>query len=156
MNVHRRNVLHLKIKRLKVIIILESIKTIRNSHLTSESVCWGSNWLLLLTNPLGWWCWCEEYHYSMVSCSYKQWQLHYVLQVSPPVVRSDKYFVSFSPCNPTTCSHWLTQSQKEDDIYYLFIIGWHTLYFSSYWLSFIDLPLLHMSRLWWKLVLVEN
>ena len=40
-----------------------------------------------------------------------------------PLVRSDKYFVSFSTCNPTTCSHWLTQSQKEADIYYLFIIG---------------------------------
>ena len=54
------------------------------------------------------------------------------------------------------CSHWLTQSQKEADIYYLFTIGWHTIYFSSYWLSFIDLTLLHMSRLRWKLVLVEN
>ena len=81
MNVHCRNVLHLKIKRLKVIIILESVKTLRNSHLTSESVCWGSNWLLLLTHPLGWWCWCEEYHYSKVSCSYKQWQLHYKLDL---------------------------------------------------------------------------
>ena len=40
-----------------------------------------------------------------------------------PLVRSDKYFVSFSTCNPTACSHWLTQSQKEADIYYLFIIG---------------------------------
>ena len=40
-----------------------------------------------------------------------------------PLVRSDKYFVSFSTCNPTTCSHWLTQSQNEADIYYLFIIG---------------------------------
>ena len=36
---------------------------------------------------------------------------------------SDKNFVSFSTCNPTACSHWLTQSQKEADIYYLFIIG---------------------------------
>ena len=72
------------------------------------------------------------------------------------LVRTDKCFVSFSTCNPNTCSHWLTQSQKEAEIYYLFIIGWHTLYFSSYWLSFIDLSLLHMSRLGWKLVLVEN
>ena len=40
-----------------------------------------------------------------------------------PLVRSDKYFVSSSTCNPTACSHWLTQSQKEADIYYLFIIG---------------------------------
>ena len=40
-----------------------------------------------------------------------------------PLVRTDKYFVSSSTCNPTACSHWLTQSQKEDDIYYLFIIG---------------------------------
>ena len=74
----------------------------------------------------------------------------------PHLVRTDKYFVSFSTCNPNTCSHWLTQSQKEADIYYLFIIGWHTLYFSSYWLSFKDLSLLHMSRLRWKLVQVEN
>ena len=44
--------------------------------------------------------------------------LHYA-----PLVRSDKYFVSVSTCNPTACSHWLTQSQKEADIYYLFIIG---------------------------------
>ena len=79
--------------------------------------------------------------------------IHWVL---PPLVGTDKCFVSFSTCNPNTCSHWLTQSQKEADIYYLFIIGWHTLYFSSYWLSFIDLTLLHMSRLRWKLVLVEN
>ena len=40
-----------------------------------------------------------------------------------PLVRTDKYFVSFSSCNPTAFSHWLTQSQKEADIYYLFIIG---------------------------------
>merc|ERR1712155_418937 len=73
-----------------------------------------------------------------------------------PLVRSDKYFVSFSTCNPTACSHWFTQSQKEADIYYLFIIGWHTIYFSSYWLNLKDLSLLHMSRLRWKLVQVEN
>ena len=36
------------------------------------------------------------------------------------------------------CSHWLTQSQKEADIYYLFIIGWHTIYFSSYWLNILN------------------
>ena len=72
------------------------------------------------------------------------------------LVRTDKCFVSFSTCNPNACSHWLTQAQKEADIYYSFIIGWHTLYFSSYWLSFIDLTLLHMSRLRWKLVQVEN
>ena len=72
------------------------------------------------------------------------------------LVQTDQCFVSFSTCNPNTCSHWLTQSQKEADIYYLFIIGWHTFYFSSYWLIFIDLTLLHMSRLRWKLVLVEN
>ena len=30
----------------------------------------------------------------------------------PPLVRSDKYFVSSSTCNPTGFSHWLTQSQK--------------------------------------------
>ena len=41
----------------------------------------------------------------------------------PPLVRTDKYFVSFSSCNPTAFSHWFTQSQKEDDIYYLFTIG---------------------------------
>ena len=41
----------------------------------------------------------------------------------PRLVRTDKCFVSFSTCNPNTCSHWLTQSQKEADIYYLFIIG---------------------------------
>ena len=66
-----------------------------------------------------------------------------------PLVRSDKYFVSFSTCNPTACSHWLTQSQKEADIYYLFIIGWHTIYFSSYWLNILDLSLLHMSSVRW-------
>ena len=48
----------------------------------------------------------------------KSWIIHI-----PPLVRSDKYFVSVSTCNPTACSHWLTQSQKEADIYYLFIIG---------------------------------
>ena len=73
-----------------------------------------------------------------------------------PLVRSDKYFVSFSTCNPTACSHWLTQSQKEDDIYYLFIIGWHTIYFTSYWLNILDLSLLHMSSVRWMLVQVEN
>ena len=73
-----------------------------------------------------------------------------------PLVRSDKYFVSLNTCNPTACSHWLTQSQKEADIYYLFIIGWHTIYFSSYWLNILDLSLLHMSSVRWMLVLVEN
>ena len=42
---------------------------------------------------------------------------------STRLVRTDKCFVSFSTCNPNTCSHWLTQSQNEADIYYLFIIG---------------------------------
>ena len=42
-----------------------------------------------------------------------------------PLVRSDKYFVSFSTCNPTACSHWLTQSQKEA---LLFIYYWLTHY----------------------------
>ena len=46
-----------------------------------------------------------------------------ILHQYSPLVRTDKYFVSSSTCNPTACSHWLTQSQKEDDIYYLFIIG---------------------------------
>ena len=36
------------------------------------------------------------------------------------------------------CSHWLTQSQKEADIYYLFIIGWHTINFSYYWLNILN------------------
>ena len=39
------------------------------------------------------------------------------------LVRTDKCFVSFSTCNPNTCSYWLTQSLKEADIYHLFIIG---------------------------------
>ena len=37
-----------------------------------------------------------------------------------------------------------------------FIIGWHTLYFSSYWLNILDLSLLHMSSVRWMLVQVEN
>ena len=75
---------------------------------------------------------------------------------STRLVWTDKCFESFSTCNPNTCSHWLTQSQKEADMYHLSIIGWHTLYFSSYWLSLKDLSLLYMSRLRWKLVQVEN
>ena len=95
------------------------------------------------------WCfWCIEHRPFVI----------WILMFHPGsrLVRTDKCFVSFSTCNPNACSHWLTQAQKEADIYYSFIIGWHTLYFSSYWLSFIDLTLLHMSRLRWKLVLVEN
>ena len=45
------------------------------------------------------------------------------IELATPLVRTDKIFVSFSSCNPTAFSHWLTQSQKEADIYYLFIIG---------------------------------
>ena len=45
------------------------------------------------------------------------------IESRPRIDRTDKCFVSFSTCNPNTCSHWLTQSQKEADIYYLFIIG---------------------------------
>ena len=45
------------------------------------------------------------------------------IHVPSRLVQTDKCFVSFSTCNPKTCSHWLTQSKKEADIYYLFIIG---------------------------------
>ena len=50
-------------------------------------------------------------------------EIESLTELMTPLVRSDKYFVSFSTCNPTTCSHWLTQSENEADIYYLFIIG---------------------------------
>ena len=45
-----------------------------------------------------------------------------------PLVRTDKYFVSFSTCNPTldqACSHWLTQSYLLTHSLFLLFLAQH-------------------------------